>query len=315
MTNYSRAARLLCCLACFAVLHSASVAFADSDPRDHPDLPRDGRNCLGKPYNKLYLTQVLAGLANPSALIHILELSYCMPLFRFGGPLFDLSNIEVGAVNYLSPSFSHYGAFFSIAPASFFVLRAEVTFFHQFSFPIDGKGYYPLTSYDDDFRDETLKKDKGKSASGVNARLRATLRLKFPITSKLAVALVDNLYVDYWWVDRNSYYKNLRWDLVMQRSDVVIVNDVNLLLEIAFHPNMTIYLGAYNETAHVPRDPYTSNIAAGVFMYQFKRLGKVVRNLTLIARGGAFTNHANRKNEYYLMAGIALQYDLKTWWK
>lgn len=315
MTTYSRATRLLCCLACFAVLSSSAVAFASPDPRDHPDLPRDGRNCLGKPYDKLYLTQVLAGLTNPSSLIHILELSYCMPLFRFGGALFDLSNIEVGALNYLSPAFSHYGGFISIAPASFFVLRGEVSFFHQWSFPIDGKGYYPVKDYNSDFREETLKKSKGKSASGVNARLRATLRMKFPLSSKLALALIDNLYIDYWWVDRNSYYKNLRWDLIMRRSDVVIVNDAQLLLEIDFHSNMTIYLGVYNETAHVPKDPYTANVAAGVFMYQFKRLGKLVRNLTLIVRGGAYTNHAIRQKEYYVMAGIALQYDLKTWWK
>lgn len=272
---------------------------------------KSGKHCIGAPGQSLYLTQALVGQLEPSGVLHILQFSYCRPLITHPGLLFDYTHLELGAMNYLAPTFSHYGVFIGISPLSFFKVRAEVSFFHQWTIPIDGKGYFPLSGYQADFSDETLKSSLGKSASGVNAKLTLTLQARVKLGGMVELLLKNDIAADYWWLDRRGFYKNQRLDLVLQRSDVALTNTAVVLLNLRFHRNMAIAFGAADVLSYVPANPYTANLVAGMVVFTIKRLGSTVRDLSIFTRLGAYTHHANRKGKFTGVIGAAVHYDLK----
>ncbi|MCA9520335.1 MAG: hypothetical protein KC609_05160 [Myxococcales bacterium] len=280
-----------------------------------PPAPRGLRrqNCLGTPDDRFIISQALLGRFTPRMLGTVLEVSYCRPLVRRAELLYFLSNVTTGGIFYISPILNAYGGYVSVTPLSFLTMRLDVLYWHHWSLPRPtSSGFFKLPSYDASFRDSDLMKRQGGTASAFIVQSRTTLRGRIDLGRWTRLALVDNFWVDYWWIDQNTFYKNIPRDVVLAKSDWVVVNDVTLLFEMILRQQnpISLFLAVQHEWTYVPNHPYHAHLLTGFVIVRIARLGKVVRNLRAFVQAGSHLQHAFRVGRLYIGGGFLVDYDL-----
>lgn len=269
------------------------------------------RHCLDRPEERLFLSQALLGRPTPKMLVHIMEINYCVPLIRKPGLLYRYTNAVIGGIAYISPVLNAYGPKFEITPLSFLQLRWDALFFHYWTLPwVKGVGFFPLNSYNAPYNDSALEKLKGKSASGFLSQLRLTLRGRVKLGRRVVVAVLDTFWFDYWWLDQNVYYKNIPRDVVLGKSDFVLVNTLTLLVGSELTRNLVLFVGGQHEWTFVPKHPYVSHLLSGMLVLEVSRLGRVARNLRAFVQLGSYVRHAFRSGRLYTGMGLMVDYEL-----
>jgi hypothetical protein len=293
-----------------------------------------GQHCLGEERQKLLLDHYLAGSINPLGIGQVLRLSLCTPLITKPGLMFDLTNIEVGALLLNSPTYVSFGGFVNLVPLSILVLRAEADGFYIWPTPLEGAGFITLPT-SRDFTKVSLSPspfgpNPATTASGGRILLGATLRGELPIGKWLSIAVTDSINGEYWrvsdgtWAQAaalgHSVFYVARRDVVLNGpGDWLLMNTAALLLGINAHPNVTVRVGATDDLVFVPSqkenstyscsgnepDPatiqyqpssgYIGNVAAGVVAVTIKNLRGLARDFSFFMRVGGFTNHAFRE--------------------
>jgi hypothetical protein len=260
------------------------------------------------------LHHALAAQVNPTGGEHHLLLSLCVPLIRKPGPLFDLTNAEVGVANYISPSYIHGGGFLSLAPLSILQLRTEVTGVYVWTLPQDGTGYHTFQSYDDDYSEDALPEENAQTAGGFVFSGSATLRGRIGKDGGVALLMSDTFLAERWSLGDGPYYLNLRRDIILESTDWVLKNSAALLVEIPISKNVATRLGAVDETTVSPVSGRTTNITAGLASIVIRRIGGTIRDLQPFVRVGAYTHHASssgfRTHEPNALLGISTTYEL-----
>lgn len=267
-----------------------------------------GKHCLGEPKTQRFVKQTLGVDLNPTGAEHQLTLGVCAPLVEGRGALFDYTNVQLGAVNYVSPVYAHLGGYASVAPLSLLELRAEATSLYLWPIAIDGAGYYGFRSYTDDARNAARPKENGGRAGGLELTLSATLRGAAPITKRAKVLVADTLSLDFWRVGDAPYYYNLRRDLMLARSDVLLKSSALVVAEIAVSENAALRVGPVDELSYVPGSGYVGNLVGGIATLLVRRVGPRVRSFQPFFRAGGYTHHAFRQGEYNILAGIDVFY-------
>lgn len=303
---------------------ATSASAANPPPNIRPRLPigasaqnnknSNARHCLREGKSKVYLDQLLAGGLNPRGAEHDLAVTFCTPLITEPGILYDFTNIEVGLQNYTSGVYTWLGGFLSIAPLSFLQLRAQFTGIGLWTLPLDGAGHFARKGYSDNFDTTDLPADQAQSTSGSSFMLSASVRGSVPISSNLNVLLSNTVQGENVRFGDDSYYYNLRNDLILAKNDWVFKNTSIVLAEYARGPNLSFMAGLYNEFTLVPASDYKTDLLAAIFIGVLRRPGATIRGLSAFVRPGFYLSHASEKqfrnHEAAVLIGFGAIYEL-----
>lgn len=284
-----------------------------AEPAPHqPHVPFVRQHCLGTSDERFFISQALLGRFTPRMLGTVVEVSYCVPLIRRSELLYFMSNLTGGGIFYISPILNGYGGYVSVTPLSFLTTRLDVLYWHHWSIPGTSSGFFKLKGYHDSYRDSDLAKKHGGTASAIIVQSRTTLRARVDIGPQTRLALVNNFWVDFYWIDQSTFYKNIPRDVVLARRDWVVVNDVTLLLEMILRERnpISLFLAFQHEWTYVPDHPYHAHLLTGFVILQVARLGSVVRNLRVFIQAGSHVEHQFRTGQLYIGGGIIVDYDL-----
>ncbi|AKT40198.1 hypothetical protein [Chondromyces crocatus] len=294
---------------------SARAAVPTPPPQPEAPAPAStGRHCLEETRTKIGMGHNLGGAINPLGAEQMLSLYLCVPLIREPGLFFDLTNVQVGLVNYLSPAYVHQGGYVEITPLSPLVLRAELTGVAMWPFPVRGAGYFAYDGYEDDFQESTRPTDIARSAGGMIVTLSATLRARIGSPRGPGLIVVDTFIADRWSVGDESFSYNMRRDLIVAQQDWVIRNTGALIGEFPVTPDTSLRVGASDWLTTAPASGRVTNVLFGLASVRFLRVTPTVREVSPFVLMGAYTHHASssqfRTAEPILMLGASASYEL-----
>jgi hypothetical protein len=286
------------------------VQVRPEDLSEEEYLEQRGRHCAGRYKEQWVLSQLFAVQTNPEGAYNQLRLGMCFPLIRTPGVLFDYTNVEVGMINELTPSFTHLGGYAQIAPLSFLVLRVEASGLVYWPLPLRRTGYNPVyDGYDSPYDSEDFEAGEGQVQTGWNMNLIAVLRAKVALSRVWGILLLNILNVGYWEVGE-GHYVNLRWDVVMNDSDWIIANEAFLGAEARVADAFALRFGAFDSWRSVPNAGYDANQVGGFAMIWWPKPFPNVWDFTIMARLGYYTGHAFRTDEWSVLGGLVTQYEL-----
>lgn len=268
-----------------------------------------GKHCLKEQKSKWVVHQYLGVQHNPTGAEHHMRLGLCIPLITTPGILFDLTNIEFGAITYFTPAYFQGGGYAQITPLSLLVLRAEVMGVVYWPLGLDRTGYYSVPDYDADLRPEAFPADDGEVASGFNISLVAILRMKVPL-GPVSILGLSQFGAEYYDIGDGGHSVNIRRDLINDEGDWVLTNEGILGVEIPLPMETLLRIAVYDTWRTVPESEYVGNHVGGLVMVAWDRVGEQIHDLQVFVRAGGYTHHAFRTGEFYV-AGVALMsYDI-----
>lgn len=273
-----------------------------------PALAEEGRgqHCLGEERSKLVLSETLVLQTEPLGVENQLQLGGCTPLVRSQGILFDRTNLQAGLIVYAAPVYVLPGLFVSVAPLSILDLRAEVQPFWVWPIGLDGAGYFPRSSADEQFED--LPADQAESAQGWTAIFTGTLQAEVEVAPGWTVAVLDQLAYAYWSVGDAPFYYHPRYDFVLARQDWVGKNMAFLLLGRRLSERVTVRAGVTDEVMWSVRTGNGQNILAGIVTADVAGWPRKGDLLSPFLRVGGFTDHAFRDG-VALLGGVSVALD------
>lgn len=299
---------------------TAEAAFAQNPPPNTNTNTKNpkARHCLREGKQKVYIDQLLVGGLNPRGAEHDLALTFCTPLITEPGILYDFTNFEAGILNYTSGVYTYLGGFASLTPLSFLQLRAQFTGIGLWTLPLDGAGHFPLKNYDADFDTPALPADQAQRTQGHSFMISAALRGSIPIKNNLNIIIANTFLGENVRFGDNSYYYNLRNDLVLAKTDWVFKNTSVLLAEYTRGSvdtrNISLMAGLFNEYTLVPQSDYETNLLALMFVGVLRRPGATVRSVSAFVRPGFYLAHASktefRNHEAAVLLGFGAVYEL-----
>ncbi len=294
------------------------VAAAHAAPAETPAVEPPAKHCYGDSETKWIFGESFAGLTNALGFENQARVARCWPLIKKRGLLYDYTNIEVGLVHYLSLPYSQQGGFVSIAPLSILSFKLEVTGYYIWPITaLDGASHYPRTGYDDRFDSDGvshgLDTDTATSAGGMSVtfttNLMASVELSRWKTGPLELLIINSFAVEYWLLGKAPYYYNVKKDVILARSDLLMTNTALVLLSIPLSGNRSFRLGAMDMLAYLPRDKSLGyHQLGGLFALNFDTVGRRVRALQPFLYISAYTHHAHRRLSFplNLLAGVEL---------
>jgi hypothetical protein len=292
------------CLALLVVLaFSSRTAAADGPLADAPT----GKNCLGEARTKVLLAEGLYSQMNPLGLENQLQLGVCTPLVRKPGVLFDYTNAQAGLVFNASPVYAMPGVFVSVAPLSVLELRAEVAGIQNWTIGMDGSGYFPRASADDQFED--LPASLARSATGFAATFTATAQAEVALAPRTTVVAVNSFAWAYSRLGDAAYYYNPRYDLVMARQDWVAKNTAVLLVGRELSDRLKMRAGVTDELTSVSSSGSRQNVLAAIAMAVISRWPGVGDETLAFVRIGSYTDHAFRSG-VQVLGGVSMTLDV-----
>lgn len=253
--------------------------------------------------------QRFIALLNPMGMEHTLEVG---ARTRLGDPrevLFMGAHAEGGLVSYVSPVYAMHGAYVQVSPLAFLVLRAELTHSQLWPIGMSGAGYYGLSGYEEDVSPSALNAERGAAAGGWSARAYATVQGLVPL-GPVRLLIQDQLIVQHASLGGASHYYDMKWDLILARQDLVLINSAVLLLEIDLEATTHLRLGGYDDVRFVPSSGYLGHQVGPLVMLTLDRPASEVPSLSIFVRGGYYTHHVIRRDELTILGGVAIDYDL-----
>lgn len=254
------------------------------------------------------LHQRFIALLNPMGVEHTFQAGFRS---RLGDPrelLFTGTHAETGLVSYVAPVYALHGGYVQVSPLAFLVLRAELTHAQVWPLGMEGAGYYGLQSYEG-VSVAALAPERGAAASGWSARVYATLQGLVPL-GPVRLLIQDQLIVQHASLGAASHYYDMKWDLVLARRDLTLVNSAVLLLEIDLGPTTHLRVGAYDDLRAVPRSGYLGHQVGPLVMLALDRVAAEVPSVSVFVRGGYYTHHVVRGGELTILGGVDVSYDL-----
>jgi hypothetical protein len=273
------------------------------------ETPASGRNCLGESRPRLIMRQVLGIKWGPWGIEHQLRIGGCAPLVRKSGVLFDYSFIEAGFQAHSSPIYVMPGGYIDIAPLS--ILQFHFQFAPVFYWPIrlNGAGYYPMDSYEQDYTETLLLPELGETALGWYLRAGTTLQLAVPI-GPVQLLVSDNLMFEHWQLGEDNYYFHNRNDIPAARREWFIDNMALLLAGFPVHPNLDLRVGLNHQLTMNFGAKQMSNFFGGMAMFRFKKLGKALYDFTPLVRVGVRPQHPVREGNFTFIIAVMFSADL-----
>jgi hypothetical protein len=263
------------------------------------------QNCYGESAPRLIFGETLVGLTNPIGFENQLRLAGCWPLFASPGMFFAFTNLESGVFHYVSPAYTHQGAYLSLTPLSFLNFRLEAAGVHVW--PVEalpGAGHFSRTGYRDSFytpdgidnRIDTDMTDAGGSNIVFATTLQASLTLAHLARGKLEMLLLNTLGVEYWSVGNDPYYYNIRKDVTLARSDVILTDFGLAAIGVPLAKALSLRMGAFDSLIYIPGGHLVGNNQVGAMVSIFmERLRKRVRGLQPFLQIAGYTNQAARR--------------------
>ena len=126
----------------------------------------------------------------------------------------------------------------------------------------------------------------------------------------LELQFTNTLAAEAWWLGDQSYYVNLRRDVILARKDYLLVN-MNIARVVAPLPWGTeVSVGWIDETFYVPASRFFANRLAGLVTWKVKRVGNVLRDLEPFLALGIHTHNPYLAGEPYGVTGVSAVYDV-----
>jgi len=240
---------------------------------------------------------------------HQLRIGGCAPLVRKPGVIFDYSFIEAGFQAHSSPIYVMPGGYVDIAPLS--ILQFHFQFAPVFYWParLNGAGYYPMDSYQQDYTETLLLPELGESALGWYLRAGTTVQLAVPI-GPVDLLVSDNLMFEHWQLGEDNYYFHNRNDIPAARREWFIDNMALLLAGLPVHPNLDLRVGLNHQLTMNFGAKQMSNFFGGIAMFRFKKLGKALYDFTPLVRVGVRPQHPVREGNFTFIIALMFSADL-----
>lgn len=295
-----------------ACLLAAAGGTAQDAPAD-PQPERVGHHCLDEERTKWVLHHLLVAQVNPAGAESSARLGLCTPLITRPGVLFAYTSLEVGVLKYLSPAYGQLGGYVQVTPLSLLQLRAELSGLTYWPFPFDRAGYFDLAGYGADFTADALPRAQAGSATGWNLNLIGVLRLRIPLSPRLAAVVLSMWTAEHWVVGDADFYFNLRRELPLARRDWIVTNESVAAAELSVDASWRLRLGLFESWKHVPASDYGANLLGLFLGAHWPRptgLLEGMRDLQPFLRVGIYTAHRFREGTVYGLAGVLSSYDL-----
>lgn len=276
---------------------------------------RASASCLGAGVPRWAAHQGLVLLLNPMGAEHNLRLGLCVPLYDAPDASLALNHLELGAVTYVSPVYAIGGGYAQVVPASFLVLRSELSGMGVWPLPLDGAGYFARDGYDTRWTADDLPAAAATTASGWTFRGVAALRGRVdlagvPWGGSLALVVYDAFFADYHELGSAAYFAQLRFDVVSARRDWVLGNEAMLMVGVPVDRGTELRIGAYDQTRDVPASGYVGNQIGGLVMLTWTRPFPGVDEISVFVRVGGYTSHGVRLGEATTLGGAMTDHDL-----
>lgn len=287
---------------------SRPAAAQVTEASSYLNLPGDGpsgKHCLGEQRMRLTARQHLVLQYNATGAEHHARLGLCMPLITEPGMLFDLTYIEFGLLDYLTPAYLQLGGYVEIVPIAPLVLRAEISGVGYWALPgFNRAGYVPRAGYDDTFDNDDLPPEMSESALGFDVNLVAIPRIRVPFSPSWALVALSHLQFEYWDIGDASHYVNLRRDAIAARQDWMITNEAVLLAEWNYSPDFSLRFGAFDSWRTILGSGYEANQVGAMVMANWPHPSDSTYDLSLFVRGGVYTDHGFRQSEATVLGGV-----------
>ncbi len=256
-------------------------------------------SCAGANEPRWVAHQWLVALLNPMGAEHNLRIGLCLPLYDSTELALRLNHVEFGATSYVSPIYAIGGGYAQFGPASFFFVRVELNAMGVWPLPIDGVGYFPLTSYGDRFSSDALPSSRAMTASGWNFRTFSVLRGRVDVATlpwgALTLVAVDAFIVDYHELGSAPFYTQVRHDVVTARQDWLLGNEATLAVGIPIPGGPELRIGGYDALRYVPGSGYLGHQFGGVLMLAWERPAPGISELTIFIRVGGYLRLARER--------------------
>lgn len=262
------------------------------------------QQCLGRGKAQWQVDETLVVQVNPVGPENQARANLCLPLFDRPGILFDYTQFDVGFFSYVSPVYAHLGPYVAITPLSFVQFRLDVSGLVQWPLPLDGAGYYALPGYTRDYQDTSLPAAAARGAAGLNVTFSTTLQGAVPLTDRLELEATTTGAADYWNVGTGPAYVNLRRDMVMKQSDLLLKNTGFVFLDLKATETFSVQLGVSDDLTYVPGSGALLNIVSGVIKVLLRR-DRDLRDIEAFVRLGAYTQHPFREG-FTLLGGLSM---------
>ena len=255
--------------------------------------------------------QRLVGLVEPMGAEHRIAAGIRA---RLGDPdemLFTGTHAEAGLINYTTPVETQTGAWLTVSPLAFLVLRAEITGLDLWPIGMNGAGHYPVDGYDADVSSENLPAEAGEHASGWRVAVAGTLQGAIPLHPAFRILLFDELGGEHVALGDARHYYSPRYDLVLGRNEWMLANSALVLGEATFDDSALLRFGAYDDLRSVPRSGQLSNQVGGLVALTLGRVDPAVPELSFFIRAGVFTHHRSRAGLPTGLAGVQARYSIR----
>lgn len=274
-----------------------------SDEVEDEEGGAEGTHCYGEDRNVWVFREMLGLMSNSSGIENRMHAGACTPLIMRPGMLFDMTNMEAGVFNLLSPSYIHQGFYASIVPLSFLVLEVKMSGAYVWTTGLSGTGHNSRVSYAHSFPSNGFSHEiegDPTTTTGFRAAWYATFRASYAIAhirhGDIEIIGLDSLGGEYWLMGNDPYYYNLRTETIMARSDFVLSNDFALLVSIPITENISMMTGVLDSLIYLPRaNRVDHNMVAGIVSVTLAQLGQRVRGLRAFIIAGGYTNHESRE--------------------
>ncbi|MGE0788506.1 MAG: hypothetical protein AB7S26_22715 [Sandaracinaceae bacterium] len=274
-------------------------------------LPAGARaRCVGHDEARWTAAQSLVLLLNPMGAEHNFRVGICVPLYRTDDAVLALNHFEAGVSTYLSPVYFVPGGYAQVAPASFWILRAEIHGLAVWPIPLNGAGYYPRSGYADSWMYDDLPADQGGSTGGLTVRFFSVLRGRVELTPSVAIVAFDATWTEVNLLADGGYWLDVRDDLIAASGDWIVANEGALLLQATLPEGVALRFGAYSALRANPRAEYVGHQVGPIAMLSLGRIDTHVDALSVFIRLGVYTHHRFRVGQAATMLGMSVDWDL-----
>lgn len=285
----------------------------DEESLEEEESEVTGQNCMGQPEARWVYHQMLVAKFNPLGAEHYGRVGVCAPLIRNHGMLFDLSHIEFGISHALSPAGMHIGGFLEVSPLSLLILRVTAQGMMYWPFPISRAAYFDVDGYEANIDSDYYPHEDGAFETGWNVNFDVILQARVSL-GNLGLVFLDSFSYELWKVgDPDTYYINLRHDMVMQGWDQVIANEAMLMLEIPVHERFSLRVGAYDALRYVPASEQANNSVGLIAMLSWPEVGNITQGMNVFMRLGWYTNRPEQnygQGVPVIYLGLSYNFDL-----
>jgi len=225
-----------------------------------------------------YFNQSVGFSLNPLGLLFTSHILYRVPLSDKPGILWESTKLDLGFCNELAPAFESPGLFIQYEPVAIFDIAVYCNYLSVFD--ALGFGYVKLDSYRSQYEPSAINDSAQSNEHGIWVRVAPTIKAKVG-----KVLFLDAFMMHCFLISRNAFYFEQITHTVLDKTDVVLRNNVFTLYE--FSEAFMAGVNYFYQT--VPSSGSTTHRLSLTSVYMHKFRNETALSTALVA--GTYLKH------------------------